>query len=44
VELPSKKTQKQTCLQNPGKIEATEQKQDKLFMDPKQVNYRPLQQ
>lgn len=30
------------CLQNLVKSEATEHKQDKLFLDPKQVNYRSL--
>lgn len=30
------------CLQNLVKSEATEHKQDKLFLDPKQVTYRSL--
>lgn len=40
VELPLKKY----CLQNPLRIKTMEHKQHKLLMDPKQVNYRPLQQ
>lgn len=40
MELPFKK--KILFIKPTKKVKATEHKQDKLFMDPKQVSYEPL--